>query len=482
VLEPAWVNGTLCIDTGCCFGGRLTALRWPEMELVWVPAARVYYEPIRPLGPVAQPDTGGQLNLADVLGKQVIETRLIGPVTVREDNAAAALEIMSRYGVDPRWLIHLPPTMSPPETSAREGWLERPEEALAYYATKGVGTVVAQEKHMGSRALIVLARTSHAAERRFGVADGERGVVVTRTGRRFFADHALEAATLARLDAAMAASGLWDELASDWVLWDAEIMPWSLKAQSLIVGQYAPVGASAVAALGATGDVLARAAARGIDVGAMAASNAARLDRAHAYHRAYANYTRPFAGIDDLRIAPFHLLASEGAVHDDRDHLWHMGQAHRLAATNPALIVATEHRRIDLAVPAAVADAVAWWEALTDAGGEGLVIKPLTYIAHGGRGLLQPAVKCRGREYLRIIYGPDYDLPENLPAPSPAGARGQAVGRVPRVRARPRSAPSLCRARTAHPRPCLRLRRARDGKRGDRSAAVNSGRERTGRS
>ncbi|MES2045473.1 MAG: polynucleotide kinase-phosphatase [Pseudomonadota bacterium] len=417
VVEANWVNGTLCIDTGCVFGGKLTALRYPEMDLVSVPAARTYYEPIRPLGEPS-PATGEaqphQLDIADVLGKQVIDTRLYGIVTVREDNAAAALEVMSRHAVDPRWLIHLPPTMSPAETSAMEGWLERPEEAFAYYGSKGVTTLVAEEKHMGSRALIVLARNQEVAARRFGVADGGRGVIVTRTGRRFFQDTELEAAALHRIDMAMEASGLWSELATDWVLWDAEILPWSMKAGSLIRDQYAAVGAAAIAGLDAASVALDAARARGVDVGTLADATAKRREDAVLYRVAYNRYVAPFAGIDDLRIAPFHLLATEGSVHDDRDNLWHMSQAHRLAAADPALLLATEHRRIDLADATQVSDAIGWWEALTAAGGEGMVVKPLGFVARGGKGLLQPAIKCRGREYLRIIYGPDYDRPENL--------------------------------------------------------------------
>jgi len=417
VLEAGWVNGTICIDTGCCFGGKLTALRYPEMELVDVPAARTYYEPIRPL---AQPpaDSGDahplQLDLADVLGKQAIETRDLGVVVVREDNAAAALEVMSRHAVDPRWLIHLPPTMSPPETSAREDWLERPEEAFAFYGSKGIDSLMLQEKHMGSRALVVLARSLEAAEKRFGIADGARGVVLTRTGRRFFTDAALEAAALHRIDAAMEAAGLWDELATDWALWDSEILPWSMKAKALVDEQYAPVGAAAVAGLGALSEALAAAAARGVAVGELAAATAVRLEDAHKYRDAYNRYVAPFDGIDDLRIAPFHLLVSEGVVHSDKDHRWHIAQAHRLAAADPSLILATRFREVDLRDGAAVAGAVAWWEEMTDAGGEGMVVKPPSFIARGKRGLLQPAIKCRGREYLRIIYGPDYDRPENL--------------------------------------------------------------------
>jgi protein phosphatase len=417
VVESNWVNGTLCIDTGCCFGGKLTALRYPEMDLVSVPALRTYYEPIRPMGapPVATGELHvRQLNLADVMGKQVIETRDLGAVIVREENAAGALEVMSRYAVDPRWLIHLPPTMSPPETSQQQGWLERPEEALAYYSTKGVASVVVEEKHMGSRALIMLARTNEVAERRFGIADGSRGIIVTRTGRRFFNDADLEAAALHRLDEAMVGSGLWDELATDWVLWDAEIMPWSMKAGALVHDQYAPVGAAAIAGLGALDAALAAARVRGVPVDELATATTDRLADARRYRAAYNRYVAPFGGIADLRIAPFHLLATEGAVHADRDNLWHMSQAHRLAAADPALLVATSYRQVDLGDPQQVAEAINWWDELTAAGGEGMVVKPLSFIAGGKKGLLQPAIKCRGREYLRIIYGPDYDRPENL--------------------------------------------------------------------
>ncbi|WEK44905.1 MAG: polynucleotide kinase-phosphatase [Candidatus Sphingomonas colombiensis] len=417
VLEANWVNGTLCIDTGCCFGGKLTALRYPEMDLVSVPAARSYYEPIRPLSepPAATGEAHArQLNIADVLGKQVLDTRDLGTVIVQEDNAAAALEVMSRFAVDPRWLIHLPPTMSPPETSERDGWLERPEEAFAYYGEKGIRRLVVEEKHMGSRALILLTRNQEVADRRFGIADGGRGIVVTRTGRRFFNDGTLEAGVMHRLDEAMSAAGLWDELATDWVLWDAEIMPWSMKASALVHDQYAPVGAAAVSGLMAADTALSAALARGVAVQELASSTATRLEDARRYRDSYNRYVAPFAGIDDLRIAPFHLLASENSVHADQDHLWHMSQAHRLAAADPALFVATAYHEIDLDNPEQVAAAIAWWEELTAAGGEGMVVKPRDFIARGKRGLLQPAIKCRGREYLRIIYGPDYDRPENL--------------------------------------------------------------------
>ena len=124
--------------------------------------------------------------------------------------------------------------------------------------------------------------------------------------------------------------------------------------------------------------------------------------------------------VDDLKLAPFHLLASEGAVHTDKAHTWHMETLARLASRDASdasprpLLVATPYRVVNLDDTASTADAIRWWEELTARGGEGMVVKPLDFIARGPRGLLQPAVKCRGREYLRIIYGPEYTAPENL--------------------------------------------------------------------
>lgn len=417
VLEANWVNGTICIDTGCVFGGKMTALRYPELELVSVDAKQTYYEPIRPLEAPAA-DTGSipahQLDIADVLGKQVIETGLYAHVTIREDNAAAALEVMTRYAVDPHWLIHLPPTMSPSETSVQDGWLERPEEAFEYYGSKGARKLVLEEKHMGSRGLIVLSKTQETAAKRFGVHDGSRGTIVTRTGRRFFNDAELEAVVLHRVDQAMENGGLWAELDTDWVLWDCEIMPWSMKAGALVRGQYASVGAAASCGLGALDAALQAALARGVDVADLATRASQRVEDAENYREAYNRYVRPFTGIADLKIAPFHLLASEGQVHTDKDHLWHMGMAHKLSASDADLIQATEYRLIDLDDASQVGAAVEWWEALTAKGGEGMVVKPLDFIVRGRRGLLQPAIKCRGREYLRIIYGPHYDRPGNI--------------------------------------------------------------------
>lgn len=266
---------------------------------------------------------------------------------------------------------------------------------------------------MGSRAVAVVCRDEDAARRRFGVVDEGVGIVYTRTGRRFFADTALETEFVARLQAAVGAAGIWEELKTDWVCLDAELMPWSAKAQELLRFQYAAVGSAARSAFAEAVPALARAAERGQAV-ELLAHYREREALATRYVDAYRRYCWEVASVTDLKLAPFHLLASEGAVHTGRDHAWHMETVARICAADPEVLLATTHRVVDVTDPAAQEDAVRWWEEHTERGGEGMVVKPLDFIAKGRRGIVQPAVKCRGREYLRIIYGPEYTEPANL--------------------------------------------------------------------
>lgn len=416
VLEPSWVNNTLCLDTGCVFGGELTALRYPERQLVSVPAEQVWYEPVRPLAPARVGRDPGVLDLGDVLGRRAVDTALMGRLTVREENSAAALEVMSRFAVDPRWLIYLPPTMAPVAASRRPDVLEHPEDAFEYFRAAGVGRVVCEEKHMGSRAVVLVTKDAagQVAAQRFGVDDGSTGIVVTRTGRPFFDASQTTETLLARVRAAADAAGLWDELATDWLLLDCELLPWSAKAMGLLRDQYAAVGAAARAGLGATISVLEQAAGRGLDVAAMLATQRDRRAAAESFTAAYGRYCWPTDGLDGVRLAPFQVLAAEGAVHAVRDHAWHLDVIDRLCAADPDLFRVTGRRLVDLEAKDQVEDATAWWLELTGSGGEGMVVKPFASLVRDGRRLVQPGVKCRGPEYLRIIYGPEYLEPRNL--------------------------------------------------------------------
>jgi len=427
VPEPEWLNRTVNIDTGCVFGGKLTALRYPERQFVAVPAARTYCQPARPLlaeeqAPcklTAQQVHDDILDAEDVLGKRIIATRLRGPVIVREENAMAALEVMSRFAVNPKWLIYLPPTMSPCETSARPGLLEHPAEAFAYYRGQGVPQVLCEEKHMGSRAVLIICRDPQAARQRFGITDAETGIVYTRTGRRFFHEAEVEREFLQRLQRAVAASGLWDSLSTTWICLEGELMPWSAKAQELLRTQYAAVGAAGRVALQRATAALEQAAAHAPEderrkLAALAQLYYRRTEHIAQFVAAYRQYCWPVKSLTDLKLAPFHLLATEGQVHSNKNHLWHVETLAKVCREDPELLRPTSCIRVDVTDPASQAEAVAWWTRLTQAGGEGMVVKPLEFIVRGKRGLVQPALKCRGPEYLRLIYGPDYTTEENL--------------------------------------------------------------------
>ena len=420
--QPDWLNRTINIDTGCVFGGALTALRYPERELLSIAARATYAQPVKPLVSAAEAMhklTSQQihddlLDIDDAMGKRIVTTRLHHNVTVREENALAALEVMSRFAANPKWLIYLPPTMSPTETSTQPGFLEYPPDAFGYFRREGVPRVVCEEKHMGSRAVVIVCRDEEAARRRFGIMGEGIGICYTRTGRRFFDDAKIEREFLQRIHTASEAARFWDEFQTDWICLDAELMPWSAKAQELLRQQYAAVGAAAQASLTEAVLSLQHLAATNGDASNLLERSKQRLDAAHHYVHAYRHYCWPVQSVSDLKLAPFHLLATEGQVHVHRDHVWQMEKLAELCKASEGLLLATPYKPVDVTDAATVEEATRWWEQLTARGGEGMVVKPLDFIARGRRGLTQPAVKCRGPEYLRIIYGPEYLLPGNL--------------------------------------------------------------------
>lgn len=420
---PTWTNNTMCLDSGCVFGGHLSALRYPEKELVQVPAEQVWADPGRPFPvagsePVAEAGTEAArrdpdvLDVTDVLGKRTVETALHGRVTIGADQSTGALEVMSRFAVDPRWLLYLPPTMSPCATAAEGDLLEHPHAAFAQFRADRVDAVVCEEKHMGSRAVVLVCRDQSTASARFGMPTGVTGTVHTRTGRPFF-DPARTEALLAVLRDAVDRAGLWHD--SGWLLLDSELMPWSVKAGELLRSQYAAVGAAARTALPAAVDALERAAAGVPGVADLLARTRSRARNADAFIDAYRRYVWPVDGLDGVRLAPFQLLAAERRNFADQDHLWHLDVADRLvAADRTGMLTTTRRLVVHPADEASVADGVAWWTELTANGGEGMVVKPVAQQLRGPKGLVQPGIKVRGAEYLRIIYGPDYLETANL--------------------------------------------------------------------
>ena len=288
VMEPAWLNSTINVDTGCVFGGKLTALRYPEKELVSVPAARVYYEPVKPLAEPGRPEEPAEtgesraanlLDIDDVLGKRIVATR-----AARQYHGSGGERCGGAGGDEPFCpgsplagvpsAHHIPPVIAP---SCPVCWnIQR--RCSPTSAITACPAWSAKKSTWGSRAIVVVGRDAAAIERRFGITGEGIGACYTRTGRRFFEDRALEAQFLERVGSALAEAGLWSELGTDWVVLDSELMPWSVKAQELLREQYAAVGAAARVSLTDAAALLRQTAARSIDTNENLAGVEERLD------------------------------------------------------------------------------------------------------------------------------------------------------------------------------------------------------------
>jgi protein phosphatase len=117
--------------------------------------------------------------------------------------------------------------------------------------------------------------------------------------------------------------------------------------------------------------------------------------------------------VTDLKLARFICPQRKAKCMSSENHVWHMEKLAEICRASDSLL-ATLFKLVDVTDTSSVDVATHWWEELTGRGGEGMVVKPLDFMVRGRRGMTQPAVKCRGPEYLRIIYGPEYLLPENL--------------------------------------------------------------------
>lgn len=267
---------------------------------------------------------------------------------------------------------------------------------------------------MGSRAIVVACRDASVAPRRFLIESEVPGCVYTRTGRPFFTDAATEGAFLEKVRAGIDAAGLWDELGSDWLVLDCELLPWSAKAEELLRRQYAAVGAAGSRALRAEVTAVLSARDRGVDVGELADLLEERAGLVSRFVSAYGRYCWPIDGLDDLKLAPFQVLAGEGETYALRDHMWHLEVLGRLCQTDATTFRATASVGVKIDDATSIEIAVEWWDELTSNGGEGMVVKPIDVVHRGPKGLAQPGIKCRAREYLRIIYGPEYTAERHL--------------------------------------------------------------------
>ena len=481
VPKAEWIGNTLCVDTGCVFGGALSALRWPEREIVSVPAERTYYAPVRPIEPPEAHATRGLVRLEDVTGTQRVETRAMGSLRIDAGRIASAVYVATRFALPAEWLAYIPATMAPCE-AAREGpLLERPEEAFEEFHARGVNEVVCELKHMGSRAIMIAGRDEDALERVFGVR--ARGTVYTRTGRRFFDDAADEAAIIDAVRAGMEQADLWSALGTDWIMLDGELVPWVVKARALVNEHYdvpARAGLAALdAALAATRTAKGRVtetkeATEALRAGA-AALEASLVERREALAR-FEAVVKDYQGREGVaRYAPFCILAGEGNVWAQSDRMWQMTTLAALCAAHPTLVetpwrcVDTERRASARERPHMVGEPHVGGGAR--GGNRGQATQAREHAREGawsraaraqGSGTRVPAHHLRPRLH-----------PRRAPRPTAqARHRGKARARCARARAGARRTAPARRGRAAAPALRVRARSARTRERAGRPAPL----------
>lgn len=402
---PVEIQRTINIDQGAVFGGKLTALRLPSKEIVQVEAIDYAKSAINPLEEWFEKRLKPPA-IQKWLGGFTAKTER-GAIRIAGQQVKTALDHFSHATLPLEQLVYLPPTMSPPPVSTLPDYLEHPEEAIAYYQDLGIDRLIVQKKHMGSRAVILVFRSQEAALKWTGYADTV--ITTSRTGRDFF-DGDLKMKMHERIHDAVVTAGYFEELETEWILLDSEILPWNVKAGELIASEYAHVANAAILDRASIATTLSEAAT--VDVNDWQQEAEKGLRDAEAFRNAYAPYIWSVQNDDAIQIAVFHVLAHQHELLTSKPHSWHMEQSQRLADASE-LFVATEFRLIS--GEQGKQDAIQWWHELTDAGGEGFVVKPLDWDASSSTDRpVQPAMKVRGREYLRLIYGMNYLEPEVL--------------------------------------------------------------------
>ena len=400
-LKPFRANRTINIDQGVVFGGQLTAFRYPEQSFVAVDALHNYVGNKENPLIEAKSKRFSPPKASHFVNGFTVHTEKGEAIAIQKEKALAAMDTFSHYTLPLEQVLYIPPTMSPtPQTSALKDYLEHPAEAFDYYKKNGVTQMVAEKKHMGSRAVIFIAKDKNITKQLLN--HDALGVITTRTGRAFF-EPELQLEVLAAIHKELLAKNYFEQYETDYVLMDAEILPWNLKAHHLIDTQYANVSEQALMDRQQLLNKLQ--ATSNINVSNWINEYSDKLKNAARFDAVYKNYCWPTNNVKGIQIAPFHILAHSETTHFDKPHTWHM-EMNASLAENSSLFLATEYRLIESEQQEQ--EVINWWKEMTEHGHEGIVIKPLNFIEERKNKLLQPAIKVRGREYLRIIYGMDY--------------------------------------------------------------------------
>ncbi|WP_028776440.1 polynucleotide kinase-phosphatase [Shimazuella kribbensis] len=406
--QAIFIKNTVNIDQGVVFGGNLTAFRFPEKEFVQVPAQQDYADAKDNPLHIWEEQRLTPPNIMGLIDGYSVQVEQYGEIKVPGKMVKTALDDLSHFTIPLEELTYIPPTMSPtPQVSKLSTYLEHPAEAFAYYRSNEVNKMVVEKKHMGSRAVLLVFRDEESAEKYIGRKI--EGVIYTRTGRPFFQKQ-LGKEVLQKLQHDL--KPYFAKYQTEFILLDAEILPWNLKAKELIQKQYAHVGEMAWLDRMKRKEKLEKAESNGQAIQTWLDETNEQLQHTASFRKSFQQYIWETTGIEGIQIAPFHILAQSGLTFFDQTHIWHMEKAQELSNYS-SMIIETAYRVVDN--EQSEQEAIAWWEEMTRDGQEGFVVKPLNFVERNEKGqMVQPAIKVRGVEYLHIIYGMDYLHPANL--------------------------------------------------------------------
>jgi protein phosphatase len=391
--------------------------RFAEELLARHPAARAIesaisgrHTPLRALVPTAELARSNHHG-DDAEGIEIASSsELLARMRVSESQRDFAVQAFSKINIDKRWLIFLPWAIASLQTPESGADFERPEDAISYYRDELIEKVVVQEKHMGSRGIVVLCSTHEAARERFGIDSESAGCAYTRNGRRFFNDDDTEAVFLERLRGVLSRSRFWQRFSTNWVLLDGEIMPWSFKASDS--SEESDLAEAGFLALKATVDALGPAQRSAVRRHWLERLEQ-RISGLNSYNAMFKKYRNESHDLRALRFAPFHLLATEGRTFFDCPHPFHIEVLSRIAKSGAGFVIPTRHQTVSTSDRGTWEQTIRWWEEIANDFSEGFVVKPFPFVPRGRRGSAQPALKCRSAEHLRLVYGPDYDTRDN---------------------------------------------------------------------
>lgn len=300
-------------------------------------------------------------------------------------------------------LPFIPSTISPCRASELEDFLEHPIKAFEEYKKMGAKTLIGELKHMGSRATILAFESEDKAIHYTN--QPKTTIIYSRNGLPFFKGSDDEF-ICDKIQHLLKSNNYYKKHNTGFVLMDVEILPWNAKGSGLLTNQYLPVLDSSKSLnnklLGNLEGI------KGLEhIVKEVNNNLINIDK---YKEQLENYCWD-ADITNIKIAPFHLLAHEGKTYFDKTHEWHLNHFNELIdIPSNDLFEKTPYVLVDLDDEDSIKKAVDFWLDVTAKGYEGVMFKTETFIEKNDEGeTILPMMKVRGKDYLRIIYGINYN-------------------------------------------------------------------------